>query len=82
MRRRGLLASKTFPDRERTREGSLPTQFLCNEILSSGYNTDQHDDIPTDTNEDYLLWNRREPEENNLLHENTTRDTKQKGNEE
>ena len=64
IKRRELLPSKIFPDKERTRGGFLSTQFLSNESLSSGYSTDQHDDLHTKNQQ---LGERRD----HLLGENT-----------
>merc|ERR1719320_571092 len=64
IKRRELLPSKIFPDKERTRGGFLSTQFLSNESLSSGYSTDHHDDLHTKNQQ---LGERRD----HLLGENT-----------
>ena len=65
MRRREILPSKTYPDRERIRGEKIfqPGHVLSTESISSGYNTDQFAPVDTDTmdTQDYELWERRRP---------------------
>ena len=80
MRRREILSSKTYPDRERIRGEKIfqPGHVLSTESISSGYNTDQFAPVDTDTmdTQDYELWERRRPvtgpsHEDNPSHEDS-----------
>jgi len=73
MRRREILPSQTYPDRERTRWEKIfqPAHVLSTESISSGYNTDQFAPVHTDTmdTQDYELWERKRPVTDDPGHE-------------